>query len=283
MSYRADRFELKFVIGPEQRAELMPRLLPYLQADENATETAYYPIVSLYYDNEERDCYWQKVRGWPSRRKMRVRVYGSLDGVLPPTSFMEIKHKHLGRVVKRRARIPLDMALAVGSGEAIDASYLPENDRRVCDEAFRLVHDSGFRPSCCMRYDRYAYTGLDPEVDLRITFDTEIGYRFDDLTPIPDDRRFEKFLLPYGFCVMEVKVIGSVPYWLSCMVGKYGCIYQSHSKYCNALEAGDPVLHSQLGGPVKVQYGVVPPLADLEHMLSRETWGVRSQAPSYFQ
>src|SRR5579862_3635373 len=123
VSFRFDRLELKFVITPEQRENLMSGILPHVRADENATETAYYPIVSLYYDNQDRDCYWQKVRGWPSRRKMRVRVYGSLDGALPPTTFMEVKHKHFGRVVKRRARIPLDMALAVGAGEKLDGIF----------------------------------------------------------------------------------------------------------------------------------------------------------------
>jgi len=235
-----------------------------MRADENATETAYYPIVSLYYDNADRDCYWQKVRGWPSRRKMRVRVYGSLDGLLPPTTFMEVKHKHMGRVVKRRARIPLEMALAVGEGKPIEDVFLPENDRRVVEEALRLVHEDGFRPCCAMRYDRYAYAARDLESDLRITFDTDIAYRFDNLTPIPDDRRFEKSLLPPGYSVLEVKTTYCVPYWLSCLIGKLGCIYQSHSKYCNAVEDGDPVLHASLGGPVKVQYGVVPPLVNFQ-------------------
>ncbi len=245
----------------------MPHLMPYLRADENATETAYYPIVSLYYDNLDRDCYWQKVRGWPSRRKLRVRVYGSLDGVLPPTSFVEVKHKHFGRVVKRRARIPLEMALAVGEGDRLEGVHLPENDRRVVEESVRLVEDCAFRPSCCMRYDRHAYSDINPESDLRITFDTGIAYRFQDLTPTPDDQKFEKYLLPDGFSVMEIKITGNVPYWLSRVVGEVGCVIQSHSKYCNALEDGDPVLHGQLGGRVKIQYGVAPPLAGLEQVL----------------
>ena len=181
--------------------------------------------------------------------------------------FVEIKHKHFGRVVKRRARIPLEMALAVGEGEKIEEIFLSENDRRVVDEALRLVRDSQFRPSCCMRYERHAYSDKDPDSDLRITFDTDIAYRFHDLIPVPDDRRFEKVLLPAGFAVMEIKITGCIPYWLTQLVGEAGCVLQSHSKYCNALEDGDPVLHRQLGGRVKIQYGVVPPLAGLEQVL----------------
>jgi hypothetical protein len=101
-----------------------------------------------------------------------------------------------------------------------------------------------------MRYDRQAFADKDPESDLRITFDSGIACRFDNLTPIPDDRRFQDYLLKDGESVMEVKVTGAVPYWLTRMLGEQGCILQSHSKYCNALEAADPVLRKSLyGGP----------------------------------
>ncbi len=256
--YRLDRFEIKFVITQKQRDALMPHLLPHLQADENAGDGAFYPIVSLYYDNEDRDCYWEKERQQGSRRKLRVRVYGSLDGKLPPTCFVEVKHKCDGRGVKRRARIPLDAALAIADGQHVDIPLKPM-DQKIVEEVHYLVERRGFRPCCSMRYDRQAFADKDPESDLRITFDTGIAYRFDNLTPIPDDRRYTQFLLPDGFSVMEVKVTGAVPYWLTRMVGEHGCVLQSHSKYCNALEDGDPVLHRQIGGRrIRHRYGITP-------------------------
>ena len=249
MIYRLDRFEMKFLITGAQREALMTRLLPRLKADENAGEGAFYPIVSLYYDNQERDCYWEKIRGAKSRKKLRVRVYGSLDGGLPPTCFVEIKHKVDGRGVKRRLRVPLEDALTVAEGKPINIP-LKLADRRIVDEVHGLVHKREFRPCCAMRYDRQAFADKDPESDLRITFDSGIACRFEDLTPVPDDRRFEDYLLKEGESVMEVKVTGSVPYWLTKMLGEQGCILQSHSKYCNALEAADPVLRKSLyGGP----------------------------------
>jgi len=256
--YRLDRFEMKFVITREQRASLMPHLLPHLRADENAGEGAFYPIVSLYYDNADRDCYWEKAHSAPSRRKLRVRVYGSLDGALPPTCFVEVKHKCDGRGVKRRLRVPLETALRIADGENVDLP-LRVPDRQLVEEVHKLVHERGFLPCCSMRYDRQAFADVHPQSDLRITFDTGIGYRMDNLIPVPDDKRFERFLLPDGYSVMEVKVTGSVPYWLTCMIGEHGCILQGHSKYSNALEDGDPVLHEQMGGrPRKRHYGVTP-------------------------
>lgn len=251
MTYRLDRFEMKFLIPRELRARLLPHLLPRLKADDNAGEGAFYPVVSLYYDNLERDCYWERVRGAKSRRKLRVRVYGSLDGALPPTCFVEVKHQCDGRGVKRRGRMSLENALHVAAGRPIDVPLSPV-DQRLVGEIHHLVHQRGFQPSCCLRYDRQAFADQDPASDLRITFDTGIAYRFENLTPRPDDQDFNQYLMEDGYSVMEIKVTGSVPYWLTRMLAEAGCILQSHSKYCNALEAGDPVLRRSLyGGPKK--------------------------------
>jgi hypothetical protein len=258
VSYSLDRFEMKFLIPREKRATLMPHLLPCLRADENAGEGAFYPIVNLYYDNAARDCYWEKIRGERSRRKLRVRVYGSLDGSLPPTSFVEVKHKCEGRGVKRRARMPLEKALAVAAGERV---HLPLNqaDQKIVEEVHKLVHERGFQPCCCMRYDRQAFADRDSDSDLRITFDTGIAFRFDDLTPVPDDRNFTQFLHATEQSVMELKVTGAVPYWLARMLGEHGCILQSHSKYCNVMEMADPVLRKMLyGGPKRINMPAIP-------------------------
>ena len=240
---------MKFVITREQRDALMPYLMPHLRADANAGDNAFYPIISLYYDNADRDCYWEKVRGLKSRRKMRVRVYGSLDGQVPPTSFIEIKHKCDGRVVKRRAQMPLEAALLAGAGKDVELP-LDFASRKVVGEVHALVHHRGFRPLCCMRYDRQAFADINPASDLRITFDAGIAYRLDDLTPVPDDRNFSRYLLREGDSVMEVKVTGSVPYWLPKMLGQAGCLLTSHSKYSNALEDGDSALRWHRNGRV---------------------------------
>ena len=249
---------MKFVITREQREDLMADTLPRMKPDENAMDGAFYPIVSLYYDNPDRACYWEKVESFQNRRKMRVRVYGSLDGKLAPTIFVEIKHKCDGRGVKRRLLCTLDEAFTVAAGGDI-APRTNILDRRLVEEIHMLVKQRDFQPCCAMRYDRHAFADRDPESDLRVTFDTGIAYRFDKLKVVPDDQKFDRYLLPDGYSVMEVKVTGSVPFWLTHMIGRHHCILQSHSKYNNALEDGDPILHEQIGGRViKHHYGLTP-------------------------
>lgn len=239
---------MKFVIDAAKRAALMEKLDPHLKADANADETAYYPIVSLYYDNPERDCYWEKVQGSKSRRKLRVRIYGSLDGGLPPTGFIEVKHKQEGRGVKRRIQMPYTEALRVGAGHWPEGVKLKPTDRRTIEEIHDLLNRRGFAPVMVMRYDRRAYASVDPSSDLRITYDTGIAFRFRDLNPIPNDKDFrpEEYMYPDDISVLEVKITGTIPYWLSVLIAETGCRLQSHSKYCNALELADPVLRSML-------------------------------------
>jgi SPX domain protein involved in polyphosphate accumulation len=78
----------------------------------------------------------------------------------------------------------LEDALTVAAGENVQ---MPLNaaDRKIVDEVHKLVHERDFKPVLCMRYDRHAFADRDPESDLRITFDTGIAYRFDDLVPVP--------------------------------------------------------------------------------------------------
>ena len=239
---------MKFRVSAAQRAALMMQLAPHLRPDENAGAGAQYPVVSLYYDNDERDCYWEKARGLPSRRKLRVRVYGSRDGVVPATAFVEIKHKCEGRGVKRRVQLPLEQALRVCEGQWPDAAQFSETDARVIREAHEMVLRRHFKPVLVMRYDRTAYAAADPQSDLRVTFDSGARVRFDHLTPESDDRRFDAAaeIAEEGVAVMEVKITGCIPYWLSRTIAEAGCHMQSHSKYSSALEHHDPVLRAML-------------------------------------
>lgn len=248
VSLRIDRFEMKFAITSAQRAALMADLGSCLRADANAGTGARYPVVSLYYDNADRDCYWEKARSLPSRRKLRVRVYGSSDGAVPASSFVEIKHKCEGRGVKRRVLLPLVQALRVCAGFQPEGVALGEPERRIIAETHDLIFRHEFKPVAVMRYDRTAYAALDPESDLRVTFDEGIRARFDHLTPEPDDRHFGSgtALHDDDTIVMEVKVTGCIPYWLSRTISAAGCRMQSHSKYSIALEARDPVLRAML-------------------------------------
>ncbi|MEO7931584.1 MAG: polyphosphate polymerase domain-containing protein [Chthoniobacterales bacterium] len=240
---RLDRYELKFLIKQEEKSRLLDEMSACLRPDMTGG-SSFYPIVSLYYDTPQRDFYWEKHEGLRSRRKVRVRVYGSEDSGIPPTTFIEVKHKHEGRGVKRRAQLPLESAMAIGRGEMPDCN-LSYGEQKVAREVVSMVQNRQIAPVCVLRYERQAFAGLEDETGLRVTFDTGITYRMNELEPVPDDRRFTQRILDDDHAIMEVKVWGVVPYWLSVVLGRHGCMARSFSKYCSALEASDPVLQQQ--------------------------------------
>jgi len=250
VTYRLDRYEFKFLISRTQRDTIIRQLPGHVVPDCNAGSDASYRVYSLYFDNPERDCYWEKLRGLRSRRKLRVRVYESTLATSTGACFVEIKHKHEGRGVKRRLRVPLDVAMQITAGGEISVTLSP-GEERILSEIRKLVEDRHFQPVCCLRYDRRAYMDTFEDSDLRITFDENIRYRTTDLASLRGGH-FPHRLLADGESVMEVKVTGAVPVWLTRLLSAEKCTAAGRSKYCSAIAEADAAVR---------QPASVPPIA----------------------
>lgn len=250
MLNRVDRKEFKFIIPLELRDQIIEQVNLHTKIDEQAGGCSQYPIISQYYDNIERDSYWEKQRKQKSRRKLRIRVYGSDDSDIPATTFIEVKHKHYGRGVKRRLQLSAEDAVElVNKGEyEDDLGEVSRSKRMVINEIIDLVKSRSFKFLCTMRYTRQAFVGGDDAPDLRITFDTGVGCRFNELDLRADDDRFEHYILPEGECIMEIKTNTVIPYWLRDLIGEKSMVNQSFSKFCTALERHDPVVSGVLEG-----------------------------------
>ena len=112
----AARFELKYVLPLAERDALLARFADRFRPDTLGSPSGRYPVVSLYCDTADRKCHWDAWRGVPSRRKLRLRLYGTRDGALPAATFVEIKHRDGGEGAKRRVALPLEQALALVNG-----------------------------------------------------------------------------------------------------------------------------------------------------------------------
>ena len=227
----AARFEHKFLVDDARRAELIARFAGRLRPDTAGSADGRYPVVSLYCDTPDRRCHWDAWRGVPSRRKLRVRIYGTRDGAIPDATFVEVKHRDGKAGAKRRVRLPLAAALALVYGRSI-MSPEPADDR-ILAEVRALVAQDGYAPACVIRYDRAAYRYCDEAgvEQLRVTFDQRIVARFDRLTPSVDDDGCDLSVLPHGQAVMEVKGSTSVPYELAAYLGSAGLHPRPFSKY----------------------------------------------------
>jgi hypothetical protein len=242
MDATQDRREFKFLLPAEQGEvfrEFIARNIPVDRGAEGG-----YPVISEYFDTPDRHSYWQKIWGSANRRRVRARVYGRPDGLIPPAGFIEIKHKLDGVGVKRRAALPIESLAELSSGKIPAALLKPGRSRadlHVVEELRDLIVAGGARPVVQVRYDRMAYdSGRDGTI--RVTFDTGLRCRFDLKPLVPDDRDFPLPVVDREVAVVEVKTIGPVPIWLRGAVGKFRLNACSMSKYCNSLERFDPAV-----------------------------------------
>ena len=231
----AARFEHKFLIDDARRAELLARFADQLRPDTAGSADGRYPVVSLYCDTPDRRCHWEAWRGVPSRRKLRVRIYGTRDGIIPPATFVEVKHRDGRAGAKRRVRLPLADACALVGGA--DVTSPDPADERILAEIRRMVAEDGYAPACVIRYDRCAYRFCDAHgaEQLRVTFDQGVRARFDRLRPVVDDDGCDLAVLPRDQAVMEVKGSTSVPYELAAYLGAAGLHPRPFSKYSASI------------------------------------------------
>lgn len=248
------RTEYKFHLSPEQYLQWKNEISERVEADDNPGNSGDYPILSQYYDTADRECYWEKQRRFQSRRKIRVRIYGSETAQIPPAGFLEVKHKLNGLGVKRRLQMPVEAAQNFALGDLDVLRHMRPNVARsgriVIDEVLGMI-DQGHQPSMQIRYDRNAFST--PDGKLRVTFDNLLRCRPEFPILLPDDPGFDKFIIPKGESIMEIKAIGSVPYWLRVRAGETGLSRRSFSKYCTSLEKHDPVLRGQLSAAREAQ------------------------------
>jgi hypothetical protein len=236
----ADRFEVKMLLNPVQRAGLGEAFGDRLKPDTEASPNGEYPIVTLYFDTPDHRSFWDSWRGVGSRRKLRVRVYGSSDGRISPAVFIEVKHKVDGRGVKRRLRMGFETAGALVAGN--DGPFRREfGEHRVGQEILGMIGEERYTPFCVMRYFRRAYflegseafPGGEP---VRMTFDEGLAVRFSLLELCPDDVRFQRNLLEEGMQIMEVKGFGAVPYPVTQVFSALGLSPGRFSKFRSAFE-----------------------------------------------
>ncbi len=234
MEANQNRREFKFLLKPGMESVLRPQVAAHLEVDTHANGG--YPVISEYFDTPGRASYWQKQFGVANRRRVRGRVYGRQDGSIPPSAFIEVKHKLDGTTVKRRVSVDLDELESFSDGTLPDQTADGAGaNRRVIAEIDELVNQGKTRPVVQIRYHRYAYDS-GPEGTIRITFDSDLRCRFRMLPLVPDDPDFELPLVEPGAAIMEVKTIGPVPYWFRRLVGEHSLVPQGFSKYAVALE-----------------------------------------------
>ncbi|MEV4804745.1 polyphosphate polymerase domain-containing protein [Nonomuraea sp. NPDC049421] len=228
-----NRYEIKYLVDAATAGELRAEMERLLDRDEHSGENGY-GIWSVYYDTRGLRFYWEKIEGLKFRRKLRIRHYGDRFQVTGDTPvFVEIKQRVNRVTQKRRVRLPYRDAVALCDGRAMVAHE--PSERAFLDEVLDLVCRLDLRATAMTGYQRHAYVGRGADVGLRVTFDQRVRGRDRDFHLGADAEN--RFIVPPGKVIMEVKADERVPYWLTDLTAERNLQVVRVSKYCQSVEA----------------------------------------------
>jgi hypothetical protein len=158
-----NRFEYKYYLTLFDYIVLKNKLRAVMQADSHSNQDGRYIITSLYFDTHDNEAYIEKIEGYHSRKKIRIRFYNHSDNVIK----LEMKQKEGDVVKKMSAHISKSDALELSSGN-IDQAFI----ERLPNELKYHLNQNALSPKVIVEYDREAFT-LDVN-ETRITFDMNV-------------------------------------------------------------------------------------------------------------
>jgi hypothetical protein len=228
-----NRYEIKYLISTDAVPQLLTELQVRLDRDAYSPENGY-GVWSVYYDTTSLRFYWEKIEGLRFRRKIRIRHYGDRTTIDDGTPvFVEIKQRVNRVTQKRRITLPYRQARELCDGRQMIEHA--EADRPFLNEVLGLVTGLDLRATAITGYQRRAFVGRDADLGLRVTLDQRVRGRDRDL--LLGSAAENRFTLPPGLCVLEVKADERVPYWMTDLTARLDLKVARVSKYCQSIEA----------------------------------------------
>ncbi len=237
MGYQAvfKRYEIKYLISAEQKARILKAMEPYMEMDRFGRST----VRNIYFDTDDYVLARHSIAKPDFKEKLRIRCYADADE--DSTVFVELKRKFDGIVYKRRVglREADAMKWMAGSNDPAIVRRLTAESPQVASEIdyFKSLY-CGLKPTLYLAYDREAYrmkngaSALDGGSDFRVTFDSNILCRENDLTL--RSAAYGSEMLEEGMFLMELKCPGAIPIWMTKILSGEKLYKTSFSKYGTA-------------------------------------------------
>ena len=226
-----NRREKKYLMPGDIYGELRTRLLPHMAEDSYGLHT----ICNLYYDTPGDLLIRRSIEKPGYKEKLRLRSYG-VPGLDSPV-FLEIKKKYAKMVNKRRIELTLGEAY-----DYVERGLRPDRECQILRELDFFLSRYPLQRGLYLAYDRVALFGReDPE--FRVTFDRRIRYRRAAMGLENGDAG--ELLLPEDMYLMEVKILGSAPFWFTRILSDLRIYPTSFSKYGNIYKKERGLFHPE--------------------------------------
>lgn len=220
------RYEKKYLITKDKLDKILPELLEYMDLDPFCVDNNEYRIYSIYYDTINHDVIRHNSSGPVYKEKMRIRSYYDLKDP-EDKIFMELKKKGLGIGNKRRIKLKIrEIEPFVNEG------IMPETkdylSAQVAKELAYYLKCNKVQPALYVQYDRLALFGKEDK-NFRMTFDRNVHTRRHNFQFGESDD--DELLLPDDVYIMEIKILGAMPLWLTHLLSENELFSRGFSKY----------------------------------------------------
>ena len=199
------RYEKKYLITCEQSEAVRQVIKEHMVLDRYGE----YSVSNLYFDTENWSVIRASIEKPAFKEKLRLRYYGAITDIMTDTSklYLELKKKYRGVVYKRR----IELAAAAYDGSNI-RTIVSDTPSQIARELSFYLQSNAVTERVYLAYQRTAFSGK-KDAGLRITFDSEVRFRLDDLNfnCTKDGQR----LIPSDNMLMEIKTLGGMPIWLA--------------------------------------------------------------------
>lgn len=217
------RYEKKYMLTEKKYRQLRQKLKDNLNVDKFGKVS----ICNIYFDTPDFRLIRKSLEKPIYKEKLRIRSYGTpREGDM---IFIELKKKYDGIVYKRREKMELSKV----------ENYLynrepAEYSTQITSEIdWVLKFYDKIAPAMYLSYNRIAMYGV-KDSELRVTFDSNITYRTTDLHL--EEGVWGEQLIDEGYRLMEIKIPGSMPLWLSHILDELEIYPCSFSKYGKGYE-----------------------------------------------
>lgn len=221
------RHEIKYFINKRHASELSLFLSRCLNIDSNTKKGGSYWVRSLYFDTLSNKEYYEKILGYNTRKKIRLRIYDTST----TTVKLEVKNKYNNYILKETVGISREDANKLIQG---DSNCLLPYNQNTTNKVYAFMHRNLYRPTVIIDYQREAY--FYPFKNIRITIDKDLSaaYGTSDLfsgnlcmVPVYNKDIF----------ILEIKYDHMIPVFIKKVLSYYAIQKSQISKYCLGREA----------------------------------------------
>lgn len=212
------RYEKKYMLSEKKYKILRQKFEEQLSIDNFGKVT----VCNIYFDTPSHQLIRASIEKPVYKEKLRLRSYGT--PVLGDDVFVELKKKYKGVVYKRREK----MGLTTAEHYLYDDMPVSQPTQITKEIDWFLKFYKQLIPAMYISYQRIAMFGID-DPQLRVTFDSNILWRDEEL--FLEAGSWGNTLLEEGNRLMEIKIPGTMPLWLSHTLDELQIYPVSFSKY----------------------------------------------------